>query len=123
MNHIFSAGFSLILTVTVMGSLMFGNALHSTIPHSHGYAETGHEHKHEQNEESASWASLHSALRHEGKKLLLLAAIISLTGIVAVISIALRSELTALALANTRIYDPLLGEYLRRGIAPYRRFG
>ena len=121
MNRIFSARLAVFLAIAVIGALMFGGVLHSVIPHTHGYAED--DHQHEQNEESALWTSLHSALRHEDKKSLLLVIAMLNTGLFAILVIAQVPQSAISVLQNARIHDPLFGEYLTRGIAKYRRFG
>lgn len=121
MNRIFSPRLAIFLAIAMVGALMFGGVLHSAIQHTHGYAETDHEH--EQNEESASWTNLHSALRHEDKKLLLLlAAITNTVGVVALMVVMPGPQHAIAAVRNTLIRGPLHGDYLRRGIAHYRRF-
>jgi len=81
--------------------------VHDVIPHDHGHSSA----------ESAIWQQLHSATRHDEKKMLLLPALLFFALLLSIYICArffYRIENTT--------DDPHTGKYLRRGIAPYRRF-
>ncbi len=97
--------FGLLLALT----LALGNPAHALISHEHG------SHHHEG--ESVVWQSLHSALRHEDKKMLPVFDTLAILGSV---------TLVVLALIRKREYVPVfysLHDALRRGILPHRKFG
>jgi hypothetical protein len=103
-----------IVALVVAAGLISGGLLHAGISHEHGHSHGGHTHA----EESPQWGVLHDAVRHEDEKDLLLLLAIALGAAVRV----LRLLLVPLGVPVPPDKQFLLEE-LRRGIAPYRKFG
>lgn len=123
------------LGIVLMCSVVGAPILHNVIPHSHGggpvqdgiYTHDDVDHGHQDQKESAVWSSLHSALRHEDKKLLLVAiSVVFACASVVVGTGILRDVRIRTILAQSRLLaaiDPQRGRLLHRGISSYRRFG
>lgn len=130
---------NVVLASLILVALVCAPLLHSVLPHAHAshaatHATSAHTHTHshtpatnEAPEESPIWTSLHSALRHEDKKVLL--------DTVLVLSLFIFSVLTfrffipvfsyteqCLRIQRSRPRIPSEGEWLMSGISPYRRF-
>ena len=107
------------LIALLMATVSGGDIIHAAVPHHHGDDHAG--------QESAVWTSLHSALRHEQKKfLLVLTALLSIF-LVVFASVRLLvvpvMRKVRMRFASARARDPVLGAALRTGILPHRRFG
>ncbi|MEX0917837.1 MAG: hypothetical protein WDZ93_01650 [Candidatus Paceibacterota bacterium] len=95
------------LTLSVAFTLLSGNLLHSLIPHEHG----------PNGSETAVWGSLHAALQHEDKKMVLVPALGVGSGLIVVFLYQFRIRRTV------PLQHDAFRSYLARGIAPYRKFG
>ncbi len=123
---------SAIVCVAFLIAFSTGPLLHSLIPHAHGAHAHMHTHPGESGSgesESPVWASLHSALRHEDKKVffailfVILVSALSVTRLDVVrLSLAAQSRGTRIQWRNRKPIDALTGEWLSNGISPYRRF-
>lgn len=120
MKNSFDA-YKLIAAVVLVCALVSGGMLHMAILHTHGDDHDGDEPGHE----SAMWTDLHDALRHEDKKIFTAAAsvmVIDRTSVAYQLAVLEMALLIVLFLYSGSFFDPHRGFYLRRGIAPYRRF-
>lgn len=113
-----TSSITILTACMVMFALLFGGTLHSVIPHTHGSSD----HSHEEKTESASWTSLHSALRHEEKQLLQMLLALVWAATLGAAYVAVQSGLIALFPIPVHAANYQRGDYLRRGIARYRKF-
>ncbi len=119
---------TVILALVIISALVFGGVMHSIIPHNHS-AHITHE-SGESDKESPVWVSLHSALRHEDKKLLFVLLILLSFALAQVVRIRAahfpplyRGCAYASMAFTLRPLHFSTGRWITRGISPYRRFG
>jgi hypothetical protein len=98
-------------------ALLFSGLLHSLIPHHHSGAADNHG----DDQDSAIWTSLHSAIQHEQKKSLAVVDALMFS-IIWVISVVIAETATRVVPAEIVACDPCAGAILRRGILPHRTF-
>lgn len=96
--------------VLLMGGLLFGGLTHALVAHEHGDHHGAHDGG------SVIWQSLHASLRHEDKKALPFFYLLSIVGIVGLVTYSFVPR------RRTHIVDSAL-DALRRGILPHRMFG
>lgn len=110
-----------VVCIAFLAAMTLNPILHSFIPHTH------HDGNHE-GTESPVWTSLHAALRHEDKKILLFLLALLSIGTLQVFRFCVQetaSLVTAVSDVRARIIRAqsfLAGRWLIRGISPYRRF-
>jgi hypothetical protein len=98
-------------------TLLTAGLLHALIPHHHGAID-----HHGDDQETAVWTDLHSAVLHDQKKFL---AVFSESLLLTVLSaIAVSLLLVRIPKYNLEVValDPNAGRRLRRGIVPHRKF-
>lgn len=129
-----SGALSAMLCAALLVAFSTGPLLHSAIPHTHhAHAHATHTHPGEADRsesESVVWTSLHSALRHEDKKVLLAILLLIETATFFFVTRVNSAQLSRATPAN-RAYvqwhkrkplDAVVGDWLSNGISPYRRF-